>query len=526
VEVIAVKNRLIAVSVVLVVGIGRVVFGATWYVAPPPLGDTKNPGTEEKPFSYIQSGINAAGDGDTVLVARGTYVQNLDFKGKNIVVNSTDPLDADVVANTIIDGNGAGSCVTFSGDEDETCVLSGFTIRNGAAETGGGICGGTFTNHTHATIRNNVITANHCDVSPSDAGGGLYACDGPIENNIITENSSGRVGGGVAYCNGVIRNNTISANSCNVAGGGLQDCEGIIEYNVISGNSAFDGGGLFGCGGTIRNNVISGNSASQQGGGLSACMGTIQNNIIVENVATPGDRGWGGGLFVCQGNIRNNLIIGNTANQGAGLHWCDGAVENNTIFGNEAALSGGGLNRCHGTIYNCIIWANRAPVGTQMTDSSDPTYSCIKDWSRGGEGNISPKSVRFVNEKGGDYRLLADSPCIDAGSNSGWMWDAVDPHGNARIVDGDGDGDPVADMGAYEFTFVLTILGLAKTEGGEIQLTWNSRPGDTYIVRARPDFVGWEWIDVATVASQGMSTTWSDSSTESNVKMFYRVETD
>lgn len=132
----------------------------------------------ERAFKTIQEGIGAASDGDTVIVAKGTYKENIDFKGKNIIVRSRDPLDPNTVAATIIDGNHSGAVVTFSGTEVETCLLTGFTIQNGKASNGGGICSGTgmWYEHTHATIRNNVITGNSAD----DGGGGLAFCDGPV----------------------------------------------------------------------------------------------------------------------------------------------------------------------------------------------------------------------------------------------------------------------------------------------------------------------------------------------------------
>lgn len=76
----------------------------TWYVdvANPTPGDGRSP---ETAFTRIQEGIDASSDGDTVIVAQGTYVENIHFNGKNVTLRSTDPLDPSVVANTTIDGN-------------------------------------------------------------------------------------------------------------------------------------------------------------------------------------------------------------------------------------------------------------------------------------------------------------------------------------------------------------------------------------------------------------------------------------
>ena len=82
----------------------------------------------------IQAGINAASDRDTVLVAPGTYVENINFNGKAIRVMSESGPTA-----TVINGNQAGSVVTFENAENENTLLTGFSITNGRAERGGGI---------------------------------------------------------------------------------------------------------------------------------------------------------------------------------------------------------------------------------------------------------------------------------------------------------------------------------------------------------------------------------------------------
>ena len=104
-------------------------------------------------YETIQEALDVSGAGDEIAVEQGTYEENLLFPGLDIIVRSTDPTDPVVVANTIIDGAGRGSVVTFDGQETPACVLTGFTITNGEAETGGGINA----RGSEATIEHNVV---------------------------------------------------------------------------------------------------------------------------------------------------------------------------------------------------------------------------------------------------------------------------------------------------------------------------------------------------------------------------------
>ena len=213
-------------------------------------------------LSSIQSAIDIVGNDDTIIVAPGTYYENISFIGKNIVLTSIDPTDPAVVAATIIDGGGSGSVVTFSGTETSACELTGFTITNGNAGYGGGygggIFGGSHPNYTHATITNCTITGNSAD----SYGGGLYDCYGVITNCTITGNTADWGGGGLAYCNGAITNCTITGNWASEYGGGLHYCDGAITNCTITGNYAgFRGGGLYNCSAAITSSIIWGNTA-------------------------------------------------------------------------------------------------------------------------------------------------------------------------------------------------------------------------------------------------------------------------
>ncbi len=334
----------------------------------------------QRAFKTIQEGINAASDGNEVVVAQGTYLENIQFGRKNITLTGTDPTNRMVVEATVINGKRAGSVVTFEGTEKETCVLSGFAIRNGWAFSGGGICGGRGDAHTHATIRNNVISANFAD----GEGGGMTYCDGIIEENDISGNSA-MAGGGLSQCNGIIRNNQVASNTADNFGGGVADCGGTIEGNTISGNTAGEeGGGLCFCLGEVRHNTISGNKALY-GSGLSYCHGVIQSNVISDNGPT-GVASQGGGLYFCSAAISDNTVSRNTAQDGGGLYDCDNLLSGNTINENIASSTGGGLWGCDGTVTGNVVSVNEAQLqGGGLYDCDGLVLGNVVQGNSGGD---------------------------------------------------------------------------------------------------------------------------------------------
>jgi len=472
-------------------------FAGEWYVNRDAAGPRDGKSLETG-FETIQEGINAGVDGDTVIVAEGTYVENIRFNGKNISLRSTHPTDVNVTLKTIIDGNKAGSVVSFSGTEDETCCLEGFTIRNGKAYVGGGVDGGT---GTHAALRYNIIVANSAD----SCGGGLAYCHGAIELNGIGGNAAINFdGGGLHECCGTIRYNVVYANLA-PRGGGLADCyDGTIHGNVISSNVAtLGGGGLDSCGGIIENNTVSGNSAGVFGGGaFSGCEGTFQNNIIYGNSA---ESGGGGGFSGCGGLFQNNVVAFNSAGWvgGGAFEGCEGTFLNNTVYGNSSGFEGGGFSGCDGTIRNCIIWANTADEGNeQLSDCPLPTYSCIQDWTEGGEGNISVEPC-FVDPKNMNFRLTSSSPCIDVAFGDPEL-PATDNAGMHRAMYG-GKG-LTADIGAYEYYINI----LSRAPDGNAVLTWSSLAGKTYSVLCSTDMLTWQTAAENVPSMGDTTTTWTD----------------
>lgn len=240
----------------------------------------------------IQAGITASTNGDTVLVARGRYYENIIFRGKNITVASQYLLSGDLadIDSTVIDGStpvkpDTASCVLFINGEDSTAVLCGLTLTGGKGTRWQDEHYGSYWREAGAvlialsspTIRNNLMIDNHVTNinNVNGAGGGaIRAGDGNprILNNVIMRNTGISYGGGIVlnFCGGIIKNNVIHRNygGSSYGGGGIWIYNAgpypkIIENNTIVNNRSDAWGGGIECGNAsaIGNNIIWGNIA-------------------------------------------------------------------------------------------------------------------------------------------------------------------------------------------------------------------------------------------------------------------------
>ncbi|MHC4082180.1 MAG: hypothetical protein ACYSU2_12770 [Planctomycetota bacterium] len=117
------------------------------------------------PGNSIQNTINVCVDGDEIIVHPGTYVETINFWGKELHLHSSVG-----AAVTIIHGGGSGPVVRCINGEGPGTVLEGFTITGGNADFGGGMYNGWYCS---PTVTNCTFSGN----TAGDSGGGMYNHD-------------------------------------------------------------------------------------------------------------------------------------------------------------------------------------------------------------------------------------------------------------------------------------------------------------------------------------------------------------
>ncbi len=388
----------------------------------------------------IQAGIDAATSGDTVLVADGTYLENLEFGAHDITLASTGGASV-----CIIDGsNGAAEMLTtvyIRNGQTNATVLDGFTIRNGDTGTRGE-AGGITCLDVSPVIRNCVIEQNR-----SDNFAGVYINGGaPLFLDCTISNNHAEDGGGggvfcydtsAAFTRCFMEGNTATGSGAAVridqdASVTLIDC--LIQDNTGTSSTgisaAFSNVSIQNCR-IMNNTAVDGAGAigiSNSGVEITGC--TVSGNVSEDN---------SGAIRVYSGSLLavDTVISDNTGHDGAALRTSPAATVSmvNCIITRNSSLAAYGrggaiyLDESELTMFNCLITDNSALAGGGFyVDEASPvlvnctvTGNFSKDYAKGGGGLFAYNDAHPVLSNciiwGNEIGNITDHP--DLGAENG-----------------------------------------------------------------------------------------------------------
>ena len=453
-------------------------------------------------YPTIQSAINAATPGALILVAPGTYNENVIMhkpvhlqgagSGSTFINANPNPLDRLQAFHAFVDGLGARDFASFllkdpftAAEAPGVYVIGELVYPNGDLQ--GPLPGTRTLNPGNPFNTPGQASIDGFTISGSKAGGGIFVVAGVrnlvISNNNITSNQ-GTFAGGIGIGtpdsgfdaqndNVVIRNNKVHTNGGVDGSGGIALNEGsenyLVENNLITGNfTRFQGGGIAHLGISNGNNVI-------------------RNNQILFNevhtVAFQNRGGDGGGIFVGDnvagaegtGNvtIEGNLIQGNLvgAGSGAGIRafavnaadvaaspasdttWYRLNIVNNMIVNNVAALSGAGIS---------LQDVLRANIINNTVANNDSTATGILAFAAGA-ANSTPQPSGIVSAaNSAPLQALIGIPAEPPYSNpvlrNNIVWQNRSFYDNTSLNNGAGGLAPNP-AGAYWDLAILNVTG-------------------------------------------------------------------
>jgi len=386
-------------------------------------------------YTNIGNALEIVDSGNVVYVMPGTYTESIDFKGKKFKLFCSGE-----AGSCIIDGDGNGTVVTFSGGEDSSSVLDGFTItggNNNDVYDGGGM---TIRTGSDPQIHNCTFTNNSADF-----GGGVFVrqkakpkfigCN--FETNTSTED------GGAIFCDRdsqpVIENCIFSGNSSNTGDGGaiaVDDASPIITNCTFSGNFAAEGsGGALSLSDlrdmTINNSQFTSNTAKKGGAVYIYDAKDVQ---FTQCSFESNSADFGGGIYIDDSGMTpvpvsftNCILWQNSAYGGGGIYSDESVVTVTycTLSGNSATQNeGGGLyckNSSDAAIINSIFWQNTADANPEVFYDDNSTITItFSDITGGftGEGNLNANPL-FEDANNGDFHLKDGSPYLDASDVGG-----------------------------------------------------------------------------------------------------------
>jgi len=469
---------------------------------------------------FLGGGISHATGAPLLSVTNSTFISNSAGYGGAIGINGLDV----TIANCTFTGNIA--------DSSSATGQGGGAVHQNSSGT--------------VTITDSTFT-NNAEIGGSGGGGAIRNRGGTmnISDSIFTANT-GLDGGGAISGGGTLNitrarffGNSASGPNAQQSGqgsGGAISAGGTVTVadSVFTGNSAVNSGGaIYTIGNfTMTNSTVSNNTSNTNndnagvGGGfyirsdgrVTVTGSTISGNRALRDAGIGISAGYGGGLYV-QGalNLDNSTVSSNFADLGYGgivdtnpggsadqVH-----ISNSTIVYNRTDGVGGGFgidsvsDSGQQSVRNTIIANNIAPSEPDIRTRSALNslgYNLIKNTTGATIVNITTGNIYGQDPNLGPlalnggltrtYSLQLGSPAIDAGDPANVV--STDQRGIARPQNGDGTGDSIADIGAYElrqnevrFGSPFDVEGDGKTDvsvfrpvGGSGSEWWYLRSSD------------------------------------------------